>query len=170
MTKDVAINFRAEESVNDYLMNEAAKFSTSKSSVVNKIIKEYPALVEKAKSVDSSSYLLNQSNSLVSGLRTKMAVFENSRLRELSDLLIGKEYKGRTMKSEADVLGLITENFTYTLINDSDRVEIGKSHVEMRQPAQKSLWAYFIGISIVVFGAVFFFFTKKKDKKSAMAT
>lgn len=167
MSKDVAVNFRISEELNEYLLDEADNLSVSKSSLICKIVKEYPGLVEKAKSANSANYLLNQSNELVTSLRTKVAIYDSSKFKEIVDSLIGKEYEGRIIKTEVDVLRLMSESFTFNVLPDERTVDIADSVIDIRESKNgKSVWAYVIGISVLFLSTFFYFLSRRRLAKS----
>lgn len=163
MSKGVAINFRVDEDSNDFLIKRASQLGISKSAYLCQIINSFEGLEEKATNFDVSSIQIRAKDNELKAAKEQLSYFQTSRLHELFKLNEGKQFKGKTIRTEGDLLRIIVENFEFQQEGNSDSLSIAQSSVTLGKVPASYMVEKVVSFIVVICAAILFyvFFARK---------
>lgn len=134
MKKDIAINFRIDEVSNELLLKRSEKLGITKSAYLCQLINSYDGFEQQAKQQEATSILLKSKEHELTKYKERMTLYQTSKLSELFRQNEGKEFNGKVIRTEGDLLRLIVDNFEFST-EGGNKLAVSNNHITLKEKA-----------------------------------
>jgi uncharacterized protein (DUF1778 family) len=161
--KEQNINFRVEDDIKERIVELAKKENLNISAFMKKVVLEYPDLVESSKRLEENDGILEEADRLSRSLRSKLNSYTTIEFEKLFNSVRGKEYKGKQIRTESDLLKIFVKESTVRLKNDENEVELNVNDIVLQEEKKSKFGVYMVIllVLIVTVGAIIYY--KKKS-------
>lgn len=169
MKKDIAVNFRVDELSNQLLVKRSEKLGISKSAYLCQLINSYDDYEQQAKQQEATSILLKSKEQELTKYKERMTLYQTSKLNELFRQNEGKEFNGKVIRTEGDLLRLIVDNFEFST-EEGNKLAVRNNHVALSEKTpwygiEKILSVFVLFVGFVIY---YVFFHPNKQSNGSM--
>ena len=160
--KEQNINFRVEEDIKEKIVELARRENLNLSAFMKKVVLEYPDLVESSQRLKENTSILDEAEMLSRSLRTRLDGYKAIEFDKLFNEVKGKEYKGKQIRTESDLLRIFVRESTVKLKQDEKEIEVDINNITLEEEKKSKLGLYDIIVVIVIIAVATAVYFKKK--------
>jgi dGTP triphosphohydrolase len=160
--KEQNINFRVEEDVKEKIVELARRENLNLSAFMKKVVLEYPDLVESSRQLENSNSIKFQALKISKSLSDKLDSYKAVEFEKLFSTVKGKEYKGKQIRTESDLLRIFARESTIKLKQDDKEIELDINNITLEEEKKSKLGVYAIIVILVIIAVATIFYFRKK--------
>lgn len=160
--KEQNINFRVEEDIKERIIELARRENLNLSAFMKKVVLEYPDLVEASRELEESNSIRYQTIKISQSLRAKLDSYKAIEFEKLFNSVRGKEYKGKQIRSESDLLKIFVQESNVKLKEDDKEIDLKVNDIVVEDEKKSKLNLYIIISLVVILMIIALAYFKKK--------